>query len=402
MLDRLLPARATVRRRRGPITSLVAVSAACLTILVAANAGAAPPPCNGAAGIADVSADGHHPGTDVLAAWFSETSGHLQAVVQVRSGLWVAEHDDADVNGSGFAVVFTLGSQLAYVRANAPAQDHASDGVTYDYGTYAPPNTFQSAGSTTGAVEAGPNGAVTIDVPAALGVTAGTKLGNPFVLTYDGISGGVPDWVDHAPGGTDPADAARGADYFAGSCSATATPPPGGGGTAPTTTSVQLSAPAKVTGRKTVTITGKVLPARAGVNVTLTRNAHATATSQATTGADGTFRARVAIGETTRLRAVAEGVGSSELTVTAHSRVRIKVKRAKNGTVTVTGTVDPKLPGKVLWLRSNAVSPSARATTRSGTFRLRLKHPRRGRYQAVVIPNGDRAERATSNTGVIR
>jgi hypothetical protein len=218
------------------------------------------------------------------------------------------------------------------------------------------------------------------------------------VLTYDGISGGVPDWVDHAPGGTDPADPARGADYFAGSC-ATATPPPG---TTPTTTSVQLSAPKTVTGRKTVTITGKVLPARAGVPVTLTRQARATATTQATTAADGTFSARVPIAETTRLRAVAENVGSSELTVTAHSRVRIKLKRAKDGAVTVTGTVDPKLPGKVLWLRSNAATPTARANTRNGTFRLRLKHPRPGRYQAVVIPNGDRAERATSNTGVIR
>jgi hypothetical protein len=366
--------------------------AASATILVVANAGAAPPPCNGAAGIVDTSGDGHHPGTDVLAAWFSESSGHLQAVVQVRSGLWVAEHDDAEVNGSGYAVVFTLGSQLAYVRANGPAQNRASDPVTYDYGTYAPPNTFQSAGTTTGAVEPGPNGAVTIDVPAAF---AGGKLGNPFVLTYDGISGGVPDWVDHAPGGTDPGDAARGADYFAGSCGATATP-------APTTTSVELSAPKTVTGRKTVTVTGRVLPARAGVAVTLTRTAHATATTTATTAADGTFSARVAIGETTRLRAVAENVGSSELTVTARSRVRIKLKRAKGGSVTVTGTVDPKLPGKVLWLRTNAVKPSARATTRNGTFRLRLKHPRPGRYQAVVIPNGDRAERATSNTGVIR
>jgi hypothetical protein len=374
--------------------------AASATILVVANAGAAPPPCNGAAGIVDTSGDGHHPGSDVLAAWFSESSGHLQAVVQVRSGIWVAEHDDAEINGSAYAVVFTLGGQLAYVRANGPAQNRAADGVTYDYGTYTPPNTFQSAGATTGAVEAGPNGAVTIDVPAALGATAGTKLGNPFVLTYDGISGGVPDWVDHAPGGSDPADAARGADYFAGSCGgATATPPPG---TTPTTTSVQLSAPKAVTGRKTVTITGKVLPARAGVPVTLTRQAHGTATTQATTADDGTFSARVAIAETTRLRAVAESVGSSELTVTAHSRVRIKLKRAKNGSVTVTGTVDPKLPGKVLWLRTNAATPSARATTRSGTFRLRLKHPRPGRYQAVVIPNGDRAERATSNTGVIR
>jgi hypothetical protein len=108
LLDRLIARRA-----------LVAVSAACATIVVAANAGAAPPPCHGTVGIADTSGDGHHPGTDVLSAWFSEPSGRLQAVVQVRSGRWVAEHDDADVDGSGFAVVFTLGNQPAYVRAPA-------------------------------------------------------------------------------------------------------------------------------------------------------------------------------------------------------------------------------------------------------------------------------------------
>jgi hypothetical protein len=372
--------------------ALVAALAACATILVVANAGAAPPPCNGAAGIADASGDGHHPGTDVLAAWFSEAAGHLQAVVQVRSGVWVAEHDDADVNGSAFAVVFTLGDRLAYVRANAPAQARAADGVTYDYGTYAPPSTFESAGATTGVVEAG---TVTIDVPATLGAT---RLGNPFVLTYDGISGGVPDWVDHAPGGNSPGDAARGADYVVGACNAA---PPSDGGPAPIT-SVQLNAPKSVTGRKTVTVSGRVSPARAGVPVSLTRRARATATSRTTTGADGTFRLRVPIGETTQLRAVAENVGSTELTVTARSRVRIKLEQANDGSVRVTGTVDPKLPGKVLWLRTTAVKPSARATTRNGTFRLRLAHPRPGRYQAVVIPNGDRAERATSNTGVIR
>ena len=136
--------------------------------------------------------------------------------------------------------------------------------------------------------------------------------------------------------------------------------------------------------------------------MTVARDGHGTATTTLTSAADGTFSARVAIGETTRLRAVAEGIGSTELTVTARTKVRIKVVNRKDGSAVVTGTVDPKLPGRVLWLRSNAVTPSARTTTRNGTFRLRLKHPRRGRYQAVVIPTGERAERATSNTGVIR
>jgi membrane-bound lytic murein transglycosylase B len=44
----------------------------------------------------------------------------------------------------------------------------------------------------------------------------------------------------------------------------------------------------------------------------------------------------------------------------------------------------------------------ARTTAQGGRFTLRLKHPRPGRYQAIFIPTGERAERSTSNTGVIR
>ena len=66
---------------------------------------AAPPPCDDSPQIADAGGDGHHPGTDVLAAWLSEASGRLQAVIQVRAGIFVAEHDDAEVNGSGFALI---------------------------------------------------------------------------------------------------------------------------------------------------------------------------------------------------------------------------------------------------------------------------------------------------------
>jgi hypothetical protein len=140
-------------------------------------------------------------------------------------------------------------------------------------------------------------------------------------------------------------------------------------------------------------VSGRVLPARAGVAVSLTGSKPLTLT----TAADGTFSARVAIGETTRLRASAAGIFSRELTLTMYSKVRIRVHGRR-----VTGTTDPPLPGRVLWLRANAVTPSARATARNGRFRLTLKHPRRGRYQAVFIPSGRRAERSTSNTGVIR
>jgi hypothetical protein len=311
----------------------------------------------------------------------------------------VAEHGDAQVNGSGFALLFSVAGQIRYVRANAPGPDSAQDPVTYDYGVYTPAGEFASAGATTGSVEVATGGTATIDVPAAAGAVAGATLANPFVLTYDGINGGVPDWVDHAPGGTDPSDTSYGADYVVGSCAAP-TPPPGGG-PAPIT-AVQLKAPSRVSGASTVTVSGKVLPARGGVAVTLTRKAHSTTTSRLTTAADGSFSTKVKLGETTRLRAVAAAIGSQELTVDMRTEVTVKVARRHNGSAVVSGRVDPKLPGRVLWLRTNAVTPTAETDTRNGTFRLRIRHPRRGRYQAVVIPSGGRAERATSSTGVIR
>ncbi len=367
----------------------VAAGALALIAGSPATARAAPPPCNNAPQITDASGDGHHSGTDVLGAWWSEASGRLQAVIQVRAGLFVAEHDDAEVNGSGFVLVYTSGGVVRYVRANAPAQDHASDPVTFDAGTYTSPGGFMSSGATTGAAEPSSGaGTVTIDVP---GVAAGSVLTNAYAVTYDGITGGTPAWVDHAPGGVDPSEASFGADYVVGSCGAV---PVAG------ISSVQLSAPSRVTGSKTVTVTGRVLPARDGVSVTLTRSAGKTL--MLTSAAGGAFSARVPIAETTRVRASAAGIASRELTVTAFSKVRIRLARRHHGSAVVTGTVDPKLPGRVLWLRSNAVTPSARTTARNGKFRLTLKHPRRGRYQVVFIPSGKRAERSTSNTGVIR
>ena len=398
--------------RSGALASSVVALAAVMALPAATGAAAPPAPCNNAPQITDAALDGHHPGTDVLAAWWSEAGGRLQAVIQTRVGLFYAEHDDAEVQVSIYALVFTAGGKTWYVRANGPETARSTDPPTYEYGTVTPPGNFARLGVTTGTVERSTTaGTVTIDVPAAIGATAGARLTNPYVITIDGINDGDPTYVDHAPGGEGPIDSARGADYVVGSCATTlppdGTPGPDGGSVIPITgtqgvTSVQLSAPARVTGRKTVTLTGKVLPARLGVPVTLTRTAKRTATSGATTGRDGTFRLRVAIGETTRLRATAGGIGSSEVTITARSRVRIKVRNRADGSAVVTGTVDPKLPGRVLWLRSNAIRPSARATTRTGKFTLRLKSPQPGRYQAVVIPDGKRAERATSNTGVIR
>ena len=106
--------------RLGTLVAIVLTLAA-----IPVSAGAVPPaPCQNAPQIIDPSGDGHHPGTDVLAAWWSEAAGRLQAVVQVRAGIWVAEHNDAEVNGSGFALIYNGSS---YLRARAPAQDRQTD-----------------------------------------------------------------------------------------------------------------------------------------------------------------------------------------------------------------------------------------------------------------------------------
>jgi hypothetical protein len=84
------------------------------------------------------------------------------------------------------------------------------------------------------------------------------------------------------------------------------------------------------------------------------------------------------------------------------SKTRITVRRLRAGRVLVRGRVNPALPGRVLLLRGNAVKPSARTFARKGRFKFRFNRIRPGRYQAVFIPSKGRAERSTSNKGVVR
>jgi hypothetical protein len=392
--------------RPGAVTRrIAAVSIAVAAALTAhpAVGRAAPPACGGVPQITDPSGDGHHASSDVLAAWFSEASGHLQAVVQVRAATFLPEHSDADINGSGFAMLFSLGGQTDYVRTRA-----APDGsLSYDYGTYTPGGGFASAGTTTGTVERSPgSGATTIDIPPAFGAAAGTILAAPFVLTYDGINGGVPDWVDHAPGGEEPADSARGADYVAGSCGT----PSGGGGGGGTggpsagpvhTVAVRLSATRRLTGGGRALVTGEVVPARAGVKVSI---AHGRRTSTVTTEDDGSFALFLRVGQITRVRALAEGIHSTTLTIDVRSRTRLRVRHTKRGVAYLSGTVAPKLPGRALLLRPNSPATLATRAVSHGRFtfrptrRLRL----RGAYQVVFVPSRGRAERSTSNTARVR
>lgn len=382
---------------------------------IASPAAAAPAPCGGTPQITDPTGDGHHANTDVTAAWFSEQSG-LQAVIRVKIGDFTPAHDDSDA--AGYALIYEVGGVRRYVRAEAPR----TGDMRYDTGTWSLAGGFASTGTTTGSIEAGPNGVVVINVP---GISAGQRISRPFVMTYDGEeTPGVPHWVDRAPGGTTPDTSEFGADLVVGACGLGGTAPGTGGttggpgssdpgGTTPTTTTgggttaagltgVALKAPTSIKGGGTVRVTGTIRPGQPGVAVTLRARAKKLTTRSTTTGAGGAFALKVPIGETTTLQASAGGLSSQSLTVTVKSTVRVRVRRVRAGGVLVTGRVRPALPGRVLWLRDGSASPAATTSAKRGTFRLRLRHPRRGRYQAVFVPSGNRAERSTSNTGVIR
>jgi hypothetical protein len=80
------------------------------------------------------------------------------------------------------------------------------------------------------------------------------------------------------------------------------------------------------------------------------------------------------------------------------STVGLTLRRLANGRTVASGRVTPSLPGRVLLLRSNATIPSASTAVRRGRFRLAARRLARGRYQAVFIPSGGRAERSTSST----
>jgi hypothetical protein len=376
-------------------TAIVAVLLALLATGVAG--GAAPAPCGGQPQISDPAGDGHHNTTDVLSAWLSESSGHLQAVIKVQFGNWAPDHPEAQV--AGFAFLFRVGGEVRYVRALGPPPSNPP--VRYDYGTWSPAGGFASAGPTSGEVAGGGGGTATIDVPAATRVVPGAVLTDLFVLTYDDVDTPTPShWVDRAPGGVSPAGSEYGADYVVGSCG---TGPGGGlGGGEAHVSSVQLRAPKKRVGSGLVPVSGSIAPARAGMPVDLTLTARRKALRHLKASADGRFSALIRLGETTRVRATAGGISSQTLTITMFSRTRITVRRLASGAARVRGRVTPALPGRVLWLRTTEYQPSARTVSTKGRFSFRFQHLRRGRYQAVFIPFKGRAERSTSNKGVVR
>jgi hypothetical protein len=380
---------------------MIHLAVAALAVVVVAAfpavaAGQAPPPCSGQPQISDATGDGHHNTTDVLSAWFSEAAGRLQAVIKVQAGNWFPDHPPGPAQ---WALLFDVGGQTRYVRALAPDPPP----VQFDYGTWTAAGSFASAGPTTGALVGGPGGTATIDVPGATGAVPGAVLTNPFVLTYD--ADGL---IDRAPGlGTTPTGSEFGADYIVGPCGGTGGPggggPPGSGGGGPGgVSSVQLRAPAQRVGAGLVRVRGSVAPTREGVPVELTIRGRRAVVRRLNTRADGTFSTSIRLSQTSRLRAMAGGLRSEVRTVTMFSKTRITVRRMRNGGTLVRGRVNPAVPGRVLLLRTNAVRPSARTSARRGRFRFRFNNLRPGRYQAVFIPSKGRAERSTSNKGVVR
>ena len=385
-------------RRGRRLLPALAISLLALAALAVPAGAAVPQPCGGVPQISDPNGDGHHSSTDVLSAWFSEEAGRLQAVIKVKVGSWEPEHEDADLNGSGFAMIFTVGGKNVYVRARD--WPHSEKPVEFDYGTYAAGSWFSSAGTTSGeVVYATTGGTVAIDVPAALGAAPGTRLASPYVLTYDGITAGVPDWVDQAPGGTPPSSPARGADYVVGSCGGAAGPVGAGGVVA-----VQLSAPTRIVGARKVTVSGRVVPAQAGVAVALTRKGRGSKVSQLRTDAAGRFAVKLPIREATDLRADAGGIASQTVTVGVRSKVAIRAGILRSGAVRILGRVDPRLPGRLLLLPAGEIEPARTQQATGKRFSLRFAPGRLdpGRYQVVYIPKAGLAERSTSNVVRVR
>ena len=235
------------------------------------SAGAAPPaPCNNAPQITDASGDGHH-----AARTCSPPGGR-----RPRAG---CRPSSRSAPASGWPSTTTPRSTAPASRCTLqrrtqlPARPHArpQDRAERPRGlrlrhVHGAGDAHARQGTTTG-VDRARRGRDGDDRRAGGVAPAGTRLtGVRTSITYDGINDGVPTWVDHAPGG----DAARptrrvGADYVVGSCIAGGAADDHDGG-------ARSTAPTKVTGRKTVTVSGQghARPRRA-CRSTLTRTATA-------------------------------------------------------------------------------------------------------------------------------
>jgi hypothetical protein len=359
--------------------------------------------------VVDASGDGHHLETDILSAWLVEPSaGSLAAVLTMRNATWRPEHLDEETITSGAAVVFRVnGGPRQYLRVSSD-----EDGPEiYDHGTWSAVGGFAAAGAATGRVTYGFGGAVVIDAPVSLRVTPGDRVTEIFGLTYDGVTGGVTHWVDRAPGGTDPVGTAFGADYVVGACAAAGDSSGNGGGaggsvTDPAATSaVALDVVASPRAAGVVTVRGRVVPARAGVSVTVERRVAGAARSGVVrTASDGTYVATLPLRERTSIRASVGDVRSQSVEVAVRSRVSLAGWRNRSGAMGLTATVYPGLRGRILVLRPEDVRPVRVIPVVDGRAVYRLALPRglRGSFDAVYEPAAGRALSSSSQTVRVR
>ena len=346
-----------------------------------------PAPCDPAVVIQDPGTDGHHEPTDVLRAWLSEAeTGNLKAVIEVDLGNWDAEHDDPIIV-AGYAFLFTVNGVTRFVRLSV--DEDFND--TYEYGTYTFPGTFTQQGLTTGRREPGPlpptngNGTAIIDVPTSL-ADNGDLLTDTFVLTYDGIVGGVPVWVDQAPGGETPTQQPRGPSFLVGQCAG-----------------VRLNVPTRITGARMVTIFGRVLGGTEGDQVVIRRKTKSgTVTSQTTIDAEGDYSINAFVRETTTVSAVSGQFESQDKTITVKSVVTIKANKRASGKTKITGKTNPALPGKVKLYKTTAFFATASKEIDGGRFSFPAKRLKPGRYEVIYTPSQGRALRDISNKVTVR
>ncbi len=88
--------------------------------------------------------------------------------------------------------------------------------------------------------------------------------------------------------------------------------------------------------------------------------------------------------------------------MTVRSTVHVYSVRRKNGVTRIVGVVRPALPGRLLLIRTTEYRPSLTLKTSRRSFTFRVRYPRRGRYEVIFIPSGNRAERTTSHAFTIK
>ena len=256
--------------------------------------------------------------------------------------------------GRGFALVFNGSSWSArYVPALDHARRHRRSTTT------APtrrPAGSRAPGRPPARSRPAPNGTVTIDVPA---VAAGTLL-----VGARSCSPTTASTPACRRGSTTRPAARRRPTRPSAPTTSSAPATPRRRRRAVTTTSVQLSAPrSRSPGRKTVTVTGKVLPARAGVPVTITRTATRSDDDHVTSAADGSFCRADRDRRDERPARRRRGHRLPRADGHRASTVKIKVRTTRTARPPVTGTVDPKLPGPGPVAAHQRRQPSARTTT---------------------------------------